>query len=288
MCGIAGFVLKTEHSVQDSLINQMTDCIAHRGPDDEGFYRSVDGQGAYNIALGHRRLSIIDLGSGHQPMSNSQGTVHVVFNGEIYNFEELRYQLVALGYNFTTHSDTEVIIYAYEAYGYNCVDHFQGMFALALWDEAKQALFIARDRYGKKPLYFHQCSNGLIFGSEIKSILQYKDYDRSVSRDAIWHYLSFRYVPSPLTLFEGIEKLQQGCCAEWKDGHIRQWSYYSPPDCQSALIQYSGPDPVNTFLEELEKSVKIRMVSDVPFGAFFSGGIDSSAVVGLMSRHSYR
>lgn len=285
MCGIAGFVLG---GAADSagLLRNMASVIAHRGPDDEGFLEAQTGAGDYRIGLAHRRLSIIDLDTGHQPLGNEDGTIQIVFNGEIYNFRELRNELIARGHRFNTASDTETIVHAYEEYGDDCVHRFRGMFAFAIWDAPRERLLLARDRFGKKPLYLHESNGSLLFASEIKSLLQYPQLAVQADTDAIWDYLAYRYVPGPRTLFRGIRKLQPGCCAVWEKGRLREWNWYRPPDCSIRLDAELPVDPVGAFLELLEESVRIRMVSDVPFGAFLSGGIDSSAVVGLMSRHS--
>ena len=285
MCGIAGYVLNNKSS-SPKLLRNMAEVIAHRGPDDEGFYETLTQHGQYNVGLAHRRLSIIDLDSGHQPIGNEDDSIQIVFNGEIYNYRKLRDELISKGHHFKTNSDTETIVHAYEEYGHDCVKHFRGMFAFAIWDKNKQSLFVARDRFGKKPLYLYRDGTSLFFASEIKSILKYESFNRKVNHDAVWHYLSYRYVPSPLTLFEGIEKLLPGCCAQWRDGEFKQWSYFTPQDCGPIATPYSGDDPVGDFYQELDEAVNVRMLSDVPFGAFLSGGIDSSAVVGLMSRHS--
>jgi len=286
MCGIAGFILRNDCNGGTELLHEMADAIAHRGPDDEGFYEQEVASGQYKVGIAHRRLSIIDLDTGHQPIGNEDNSIQIVFNGEIYNFHELRDELIKRGHQFKTNSDTETIIHAYEEYGHDCVQHFRGMFAFAIWDNGKQSLFMARDRFGKKPLYLLRVGSGLLFSSEIKSILKYKSFERKVNRDSVWHYLSYRYVPSPSTLFEGIEKLLPGSCAEWHRETFRQWSYFKPVDCDPAINLYHGKNPVSDFLQQLDEAVKIRMISDVPFGAFLSGGIDSSAVVGLMSKHS--
>ena len=285
MCGIAGFVLSKIDDLNNGVLKAMANALAHRGPDDEGYYTWAPQDRAYRIGLAHRRLSIIDLDSGHQPIGNEDDTIQIVFNGEIYNYKELRDALISRGHRFKTNSDTETIVHAYEEYGYDCLSHFRGMFAFAIWDSNKQTLFLARDRYGKKPLYLHRSGNDLLFSSEIKSILASGTYRSGVDTQAIWHYLSYRYVPGPLTLFEEISKLPPGHCATWRDGHFSQWSWFTPSDCLPQSQVYTGNDPVGDFLEELDESVRIRLVSDVPFGAFLSGGIDSSAVVGLMSKH---
>jgi asparagine synthase (glutamine-hydrolysing) len=264
----------------------MTNAIAHRGPDDEGFFQAVTRDHKYAIALGHRRLSIIDLAGGHQPMSDLHGNIQIVFNGEIYNFKSLRADLTKRGYQFSTSSDTEAIIYAYEEYGEACVEHLHGMFAFALWDKRREKLFLARDRFGKKPLFIHEEAGGLLFASEIKAILAYPGVSTGVNTEAVWDYLAYRYTPGPQTLFSGIRKLPPGSIAVWEQGVLKQHRYYFPPDKGPWLNRALPDDPVDEFMRRLDRAVEARMVSDVPFGAFLSGGIDSSAVVGLMARHS--
>ena len=264
----------------------MASRLVHRGPDDEGFFIGETTRGSHVVGVSHRRLSIIDLDAGHQPLCNEDGSVHIVFNGEIYNFQELRSELVERGHHFITHSDTEVIVHAYEEFGEACVERLRGMFAFAIWDGRKERLFLARDRYGKKPLFVWRDRGQLVFASEIKAILAYEGVETGVDLEAVWHYLSFRYVPGPMTLFKGIRKIQPGHWAVWdKDGY-REHCYFTPADCGAIRRSTEGNDLVGQFLDRLDEAVRIRMVSDVPFGAFLSGGIDSSAVVGLMSRHS--
>ena len=214
------------------LLRAMAQVIARRGPDDEGFYEASAGTGKYSVGLAHRRLSIIDLDTGHQPMSNEDGSVQIVFNGEIYNFQGLRDELIERGHCFRTASDTETIIHAYEEYGEACVEHFRGMFAFAIWDRTHERLFLARDRFGKKPLFLYEHDGSLLFASEIKSLLQYPKLDVRVDMMAVSGYLAYRYVPGPSTLFSNIVKLQPGCCAVWENGNVRKWSYYTPPDCE--------------------------------------------------------
>ncbi len=286
MCGIAGFVATAATPNPSLVLHAMANVIAHRGPDDEGFFEASANSGAYHIGLAHRRLSIIDLSTGHQPIGNEDGSVQIVFNGEIYNFEALRNDLLARGHRFATASDTETIVHAYEEFGEACVEKFRGMFAFAIWDANRGRLFLARDRFGKKPLYLCQQGGNLLFASEIKSLLEFPGLRPEVNHDAVWDYLAYRYVPGPATLFSGIRKLPPGSFAVWEKGELKEHSYYSPPDQQPWGGQAPPSDPVGRFLELLDESVKIRMISDVPFGAFLSGGIDSSAVVGLMARHS--
>jgi len=212
--------------------------------------------------------------------------VQIVFNGEIYNFQGLRSELIAQGHRFATNSDTETIVHAYEQWGDDCVLRLRGMFAFAIWDASKKRLLLARDRFGKKPIYLHETGDTLLFGSEIKAILTFPGVARDVDPTAIWDYLAYRYVPAPATLFKGIRKLMPGSYAVWERGRLTETRYYTPPDREPLVAGAVPTDPVGSFLDKLEESVRIRMISDVPFGAFLSGGIDSSAVVGLMSRHS--
>lgn len=286
MCGIAGLIVGRQVQGATDILRRMTDAIAHRGPDDEGFYQGVTGDSHYFVGLGHRRLSIIDLNTGHQPIGNEDGSVQIVFNGEIYNYRELRKELIARGHGFATSSDTETIVHAYEEYGEACLQRFRGMFAFAIWDAKHQRLFLARDRYGKKPLFIYAKDDVLLFASEIKALLTYPGIETEVNRVAVWDYLAYRYVPGPATLYTNISKLMPGSYAVWERGKLREKRYYHPSDQQPYTGGVLPSDPVGTFLELLEESVNIRMVSDVPFGAFLSGGIDSSAVVGLMARHS--
>jgi asparagine synthase (glutamine-hydrolysing) len=286
MCGIAGLIIGRHMQNAPDILRRMTDAIAHRGPDDEGFHESVTSDGRFFLGLGHRRLSIIDLSTGHQPIGNEDGSIQIVFNGEIYNFQALRQELIARGHHFATSSDTETIVHAYEEYGEACVEHFRGMFAFAIWDANRQKLFLARDRYGKKPLFIYVKDDVLLFASEIKALLAFPRIETRVSLEAVWDYLAYRYVPGPVTLYANIRKLMPGNYAVWERGELREVNYYHPPDRQPYTRVELPTDPVGSFLELLEESVNIRMVSDVPFGAFLSGGIDSSAVVGLMARHS--
>jgi asparagine synthase (glutamine-hydrolysing) len=287
MCGITGFIgssLNPELN-QENLQN-MASAILHRGPDDVGFFNAITSDNHYVVSLAHRRLSIIDLSSGHQPMGNDNGSIQIVFNGEIYNFQTLRDELITFGYHFSTASDTEVIVHAYEQWGVHCVDHLRGMFAFAIWDARTDCLFLARDRFGKKPLYICEHEGTLVFASEIKSILKFPRIPVEVDLEAMSDYYTYRYVPAPRTLFAKIRKLMPGCYATWIKGQLIETRYYQPPDSKPWQTCMLPPDPVDMFLNKLDEAVRIRMVSDVPFGAFLSGGLDSSAIVGLMSRHS--
>jgi asparagine synthase (glutamine-hydrolysing) len=284
MCGIAGWMVAGRRAPPESVLRCMTDAIAHRGPDGEGscFIESGD----FQIGLGHRRLAIIDPVGGVQPMHVDSGLT-LIFNGEIYNFREVRAELEAAGCSFRTDSDTEVVLQAYDHWGDKMLGRLRGMFAFALWDEANQRLLLARDRFGKKPLFFYDRGDGdIYFASEIKAFKEVPGFETRVNTDAVWHYFSYRYVPAPATLYQGVRKLMPGTYAVWQNGRLEETRYYTPPDREPIGSAPLPADPVAGFLELLEESTRLRMVSDVPFGAFLSGGIDSSAVVAFMSRHS--
>jgi asparagine synthase (glutamine-hydrolysing) len=282
VCGIAGFTGTNERlspAERAEVLDRMCRVIRHRGPDDQGVM-VADG-----VALGMRRLSIIDLAGGHQPISGENGAATVVFNGEIYNYRELQRELEARGHIFKTNSDTETIVHAYEEHGAACVDDLRGMFAFAIWDAPKRQLFIARDRVGKKPLYYTVTPQGtLIFGSELKSLLEHPEARRELSTEALDAYLSFGYVPDPLTIFSNIYKLPPGHHLTFSDGHLSVQQYW---DFRYEVVEARREED---YLEELrallDEAVRLRLVSDVPLGAFLSGGVDSSTIVGLMSRHT--
>lgn len=257
------------------LIRAMTRAIVHRGPDDEGFYFSE------NVGLGMRRLSIIDLAGGHQPVSNEDQTIWVVFNGEIYNFQEIRSRLEKKGHRFATKSDTEVIVHLYEEKGVEALQELGGMFAFALWDVPRKRLFLARDRVGKKPLCYASVEGGLLFGSEIKSLLVDPSIRREVDLEGLDLYLSFQFIPSPRTLFRGIFKLPPGHYLIWERGEVTVAPYWQI-SCEKTDL--SLEDAQRRLLDILIESVRLRLVSDVPIGAFLSGGVDSATIVGLMSR----
>lgn len=287
MCGIAGFIAGAGRPEADeTALRQMAAAIAHRGPDDDGYFQTVTRDGSRRVCLAHKRLSIIDVGGGHQPMQDETGDLCLVFNGEIYNFESLRTELSGMGFRFRTKSDTEVILRAYAAWGKHCVQHFRGMFAFAIWDKTRQELFLARDHYGKKPLFLLESEGLLLFGSEPGAILAFPGRHAEVDHSALLDFFNYRYVPGPATLFKGIRTLEPGCTAIWRDGILNKSRYYLPPDGMARSPEAFIGNPVATFLDKLDESVRLRMVSDVPFGAFLSGGLDSSAVVALMSRHS--
>ena len=281
MCGICGVLdLKHTDAPQRSLLERMCHVILHRGPDDEGHYV---GKG---VGLAMRRLSIIDLSGGHQPMPNEDESVWVVNNGEIYNFLELRDQLLKQGHVFRTNSDTEVLVHLYEQEGLDFVKRLRGMFAVAVWDVPRRRLVLARDRVGKKPLYLRREPNRVLFASEIKSILAADDVPRRIDQQALREYLALGYVPAPRTMFEGIEKVLPGHLVVFENGAMRDTEYWDAPfDTQE---NHSEEDWVRQVREKLLESVRIRLISDVPLGAFLSGGIDSSAVVAAMAQFSDR
>ena len=280
MCGICGKLnFDPDKPVEESLIRRMCAVIAHRGPDDEGVY--ID----KNVGLGNRRLAIIDLSpAGHQPMSNEDGTIWITLNGEIYNFPELRERLEKQGHSFFSNSDTETIVHLYEEHGTDCVKHLRGMFAFAIWDSRNQRLFLARDRVGQKPLVYTIVNNSLIFGSEIKCILQDPSVRREVDLEAIHHYLTYQYVPNPRTAFSDIKKLPPGHILVCEKGRIRVERYWDLSYVPK--VRMSEEEYCERILELLREATKMRLMSDVPLGAFLSGGVDSSSVVAMMSQLS--
>ncbi|MEM9940635.1 MAG: asparagine synthase (glutamine-hydrolyzing) [Planctomycetota bacterium] len=278
MCGISGiFQWKASGAAGPAgSLQQMLDRMIHRGPDDQG--QHVD----HELAMGMRRLSIIDLADGQQPISNEDGRFTVVFNGEIYNYIELRKSLQKRGHHFQTNSDTEVIVHLFEDHGPDCVQHLRGMFAFAIWDRQRRELFIARDRLGIKPLYLYHDSNRLIFSSEIKSILCCPGVHSELDRFALSDYLSLKYVPAPRTLFRGIESLPPGFAAKVSQASFQKYPYWDLQFSDKQNFQ-SEEDCIAQLLDQLKESVRLRLRSDVPFGAFLSGGLDSSLIVALMN-----
>lgn len=284
MCGIAGIIGNPR--LKKETIKKMVDVIAHRGPDDDGFFSDP------SLAFGMRRLSIIDLGGGKQPMENEDGNVVIVFNGEIYNYVELYDELVSKGHHFRTKSDTEVLVHLYEEEGENMLSRLRGMFAFSIYDKKKKELFIARDQFGIKPLYYLVKDEKIVaYGSEIKSLLLYPGFKKEVNSDAVYNYLSFQYNPLEETFFKGIWKLPPGSFLKIKVGsggkdiaqdveQKKYWSYkFKVPETEENKLKAE-------VLAGLENSVKAHMVSDVPVGAFLSGGIDSAAIVALMSKNT--
>ncbi len=286
MCGLAGYATTQPLAMAESGLRRMAATIEHRGPDDCGFFSTRTADNSALIGLAHRRLSIIDINSGHQPLGNEDGSVQIVFNGEIYNFQVLRQELLAFGHRFATQSDTETIVHAYEQWGPDCVNHLRGMFAFALWDSSARRLLLARDRFGKKPLFLYQRDGLLLFASEIKALLAFPGVTAQVDRAALWDYFAYRYVPAPATLFEGIHKLAPGCYAIWEAGKLVTTRYYELADRGPIRSESRVDTAVAEFSRLLDDAVRLRMVADVPFGAFLSGGIDSSTIVALMCRHA--
>ncbi len=281
MCGIAGILRLHGHRPDDrAALQAMSDSLVHRGPDGHGSF--IRGP----VRLTMRRLSIIDLESGDQPMANETDTVHVVFNGEIYNFVELRESLAGLGHRFRTLSDTETIVHAYEQWGDDFVNHLNGMFAIALWDEARARLVLARDRAGIKPLYFAHINGVLVFGSELKALLNSGLVPRELDYQALGRYLSLEYIPAPASIVRGVRKLRPGHVLTASMDHVSERAYWDLSLAQSESDPLPGTvdDHVRAFREVLQRAVEQEMVSDVPIGVLLSGGIDSSSVAALMTR----
>jgi asparagine synthase (glutamine-hydrolysing) len=274
MCGICG-----KYSVQGvprEEVKRMADSIAHRGPDDDGYY--INGC----IGLGHRRLSIIDLSTGRQPLSNEDESIWIVFNGEIYNYPKLKKELLSKGHEFKTSTDTEVIVHLYEEMGDRCVEKLNGMFAFAIWDQKQQKLLLARDRIGQKPLFYFSNEKKFLFGSEIKAILAADDVPRRVNLAAVHHYLTLRFIPAPLTMFEGIEKLPAGHILTYRNGKANIKRYWDL-DFNNKITE-SEPQYLQRLENQLLATVDSHMISDVPVGAFLSGGMDTSTIVALMGQ----
>ncbi|MCF6187873.1 MAG: asparagine synthase (glutamine-hydrolyzing) [Desulfobulbaceae bacterium] len=274
MCGICGFNWRDE-----ALIHRMNDQLVHRGPDQDGVFCTD------RVSLGHRRLSIIDLSEhGRQPMFNEDKTLCLVFNGEIYNFQELRELLIGKGHVFSSNSDSEVILHAYEEYGTGVLDRLRGMFAFALFDSNDNSIFLARDRIGIKPLYYYHKDNRLLFASEIKAILEDTEVERKLNHQALYDYIGFEFVPAPATMFEDIFKLPAGHYLMMREGQVEIKQYWDLSFAQGKNeLDYAGS--VERLRELLDYSVKSHLVSDVPLGVFLSGGLDSSAIVAMMRRH---
>ena len=285
MCGIVGFLTsKSIYIPEYEILKEMRDVLIHRGPDDVGEYiRPLDEKGPY-VFLGHRRLSIIDLAGGHQPLSNEDGTVWVVFNGEIYNFIELREKLKGRGHQFRTHSDTEVIAHAYEEYEENCFQYFNGMFAIGIWDGKGNRLVLARDRLGKKPLYYSDIHEAFLFASELKAIVSYPSFPKKVDPLSFMKYLFFEFIPSPHTIFADAKKLPPASYLVWNGDGIEVKEYWSPFVSQKIEEKFSETEAKRRMMELLGQSVKRRLISDVPLGIFLSGGIDSSTVAVLAEK----
>ncbi|MGF1700973.1 amidotransferase 1, exosortase A system-associated [Photobacterium makurazakiensis] len=278
MCGISGiFNLRQPYPIDKAMLEKINRLQSHRGPDDEGYYFDEF------VGLAHRRLSIIDLSGGHQPIFNEDKTISVVFNGEIYNFQELADELIALGHQFNTLSDTEVIVHAWESWGEDCITRFQGMFAFALWDSNKRKLFLGRDRLGKKPLFYTVTAQGqFIFGSELKVLLGHPDVNKTLRPEMAEDFFMYGYIPEPYSAYKEILKLNPGHCLTLSPGSdispIKYWDLSAPTQ------EMSWEQTQEELIAKLTEAVKIRLVSDVPLGAFLSGGVDSSAIVALMAQ----
>lgn len=278
MCGITGVInYKDNEFVSESILNKMCSVIKHRGPDEGGVWIHK------NIGIGMRRLKIIDLVSGSQPMHNEDKTVWIVYNGEIYNYQELRVDLQKKGHFFTTKSDTETIIHLYEEYGQECVHYLRGMFAFAIYDLNDEVLFLARDRLGIKPLFYMESKTAFLFGSEIKCLFEYPDMECSIYHPALITYFAYGYVPDPDTMIEKIKKLPPGHILTYKQGKANIKQYWDITFNHNKV--YSDDYYIERILHYLNEAVRLRLVSDVPLGAFLSGGIDSSMVVALMAKH---
>ncbi len=277
MCGIAGiYHYATDAPVDESILRRMTGVLRHRGPDDEGYHLTS------RVGLGHRRLSIIDPAGGHQPIYNEDGTIAVVLNGEIYNYRELAEHLESCGHRLKTRSDTETIVHLYEDYGEACLSMLRGMFAFALWDGRKRQLMLARDRLGKKPLYFADICGRMIFGSELKALLEDSGLSRRLDVAAMADYLSYQYIPAPRTIYEGIKKLRAGHYLIVRSTGVQDREYWDV-DFSTAESHDEGAW-CTSLIEALHRSVSQRMESDVPIGAFLSSGVDSSSIVAMMNR----
>lgn len=284
MCGICGAIDNNVNAtINDSLLFNMCAAMAHRGPDDEGVYTNSSSEPF--VGLGHRRLKIIDLSSsGHQPMSNEDGTVWIVFNGEVYNYRDLRRGLQEKGHSFKSHTDTETVIHLYEEYGRDCVKFLSGMFAFAIWDSKGQSLLLARDRVGKKPLIYSFKDGIFCFASEFLSLLSSGAVKKEVNYDSVNYYFSFGYIPAPLTIYKNVFKLLPAHTLVFKNGKIDICRYWGLDYDRKIVI--SEDEAAEETLKLLREAVKIRLYSDVPLGAFLSGGVDSSTVVALMSQLS--
>ncbi|MFW6170948.1 MAG: asparagine synthase (glutamine-hydrolyzing) [Planctomycetota bacterium] len=288
MCGITGAVwTAAEKAIDAELLERMAAVLRHRGPDDSGTYLSecrvrAAGDSAPGVALGFRRLSIIDVEFARQPLSNEDGLVRMIFNGEIYNYTLLRQRLERAGHVFRTRGDGETVVHLYEDLGVDCFSHLNGMFAIAIWDARKQQLILGRDRFGQKPLLYRADPDRLLFASELKSLLQVPGFPREIDATAVDHYLTYQYVGHPRTIFHGVRKLPPGHYGVYGDGQLTVERYWDPDF--SSTWQGSEEEAIEQLRSTLESSVKLRMQSDVPLGAFLSGGVDSSLIVALMQK----
>jgi asparagine synthase (glutamine-hydrolysing) len=286
MCGFVGFLSLDQYASLSRDLSAACDVLRHRGPDDAGQHLGPEN----GLGLGHRRLSILDLSaSGHQPMSADEGRLHIVYNGEVYNFIRLRRQLASRGYSFRSNSDTEVILRAYQEWGLNCFEKLEGMFALAIWDDRQRQLVLARDRIGVKPLYYYHKKNTLLFASELKALMRFDDFPRMVDDAALSLYLHYQYVPAPRTIFQDTHKLLPGHYLVSRAGATAVHAYWSAPDYDPAVEANCDERAYADELDRLlTRAVSDQLVSDVPVGALLSGGIDSSLVAALMQKSSNR
>lgn len=283
MCGIAGFISKEKNlptAERVSLLDKMCKVITHRGPDEQGTIVKD------RAALGMRRLSIIDLKSGQQPIFDCSGNLAIVFNGEIYNYQSLKKDLESRGHKFKTNSDTETIVHAYEEFGADCVQHLRGMFAFAIYDFANESLFIARDRVGKKPLFYSLTEQGnFVFGSELKVLIEHGEISKAIDLSALDSYLTFGYIPEEFCIFKGVQKLAPGHFLFFKRGELATKKYWDFDYSENYKVKTEA-EYIEVLREKIKEAVKIRLISEVPLGAFLSGGVDSSSIVGMMSQIS--
>ncbi len=285
MCGICGYITDKSVKIDHRILEEMTDAVSYRGPDDRGIYTNRNYAGI-SVGLGHRRLSIIDLSNdAHQPMCNEDSTIWAVFNGEIYNFLELKPFLLKRGHKFKSASDTEVILHLYEEYKEKCLDYLNGMFAFAIWDSTNNSLFAARDRMGEKPFFYTNCNGVFLFASEIKSILKYPQFKRELDFISLQKYLAYEYVPAPRSIFKNVWKLPAGYFLKWKNGNTKIEKYWDLKLYRSEQsFHLSENECVDKIKSLLLKAIEQRLISDVPLGVLLSGGIDSSVILALMCK----
>ncbi|MCK4827105.1 asparagine synthase (glutamine-hydrolyzing), partial [bacterium] len=283
MCGIVGFRTNRDFSQLQESLPEATSRLIHRGPDNMGLFFDEEA----GVGLGHRRLSIIDLSeAGRQPMSSDDGMVHIVYNGEMYNFKEVRKILEGCSHSFSTETDTEVILKAYLEWGIDCLNRFEGMFAFALWDKRSRLLFLTRDRLGIKPLYYHFDRGRFLFASELKAMMAFKSFKRDIDMDAIPLFLHYQYIPAPRTIFKNTYKLLPGYCLVYDGQDLETYAYWNLPHRgeEGGDFISKEEDIIDELDHRLTRAVSDRLVSDVPLGALLSGGIDSSMVVALMQK----
>lgn len=284
MCGIAGAVWWDHaQSIDQSVLQRMTDSISHRGPDAEGHFLQMPHEGnRVGVALGHRRLSIIDVAGSAQPLGNEDNSIQIVFNGEIYNYKELRADLLQRGHQFRTDGDTEVIVHLYEEYGLDCVQQLRGMFAFAIWDSTRNRMMLARDRLGQKPLFYRDEPGRVSFASELKALLQIPKVPRELDRASVLRYLTLQYVPAPHSILQGFRRLPPATIGVIEDQQLRLQTYWTAPFDEPDFSRSKISDWTDELRHELTEAVRLRLRSDVPLGAFLSGGVDSTVITGLM------